>query len=302
MADEHCPITNLFLDWNPIHTDKFRAGDSVPAGTNQLHQLAAPAEEDPTGEISPFAKLISEGKKLQVVFLRASGLRDQDLKHITLALKPDTCLSFNRNLKVLDLSYNKFSGDAILEFQSVFEQNRSLEFLGLAKNGLTTEDILPIFDSFGRVPLPADQVEIYQNELKKRDAIIEKNKKLKQQKKPEEPVPILDLLESETVRDAEGNEQTIWFLQRCPQFQHLNLCLNRIDDEAAAKIEDVLERTPDDFGVTLSGNPMSNPTIAMIHRKLVTLHKKRCQEARAGDAQNSTIMELEDIGQRRCAF
>jgi len=39
--------------------------------------------------------------------------------------------------------------------------------------------VLPILDSFGRVPLPADQVEAYQNELKKRDAIIEKNKKLK---------------------------------------------------------------------------------------------------------------------------
>jgi hypothetical protein len=62
----------------------------------------------------------------------------------------------------------------------------------MAKNGLTTEDVVPILDSFGRVPLPADQVEAYQGELKKRDAIVEKNKKLKQQKKAEEPVPILD--------------------------------------------------------------------------------------------------------------
>ena len=62
----------------------------------------------------------------------------------------------------------------------------------MAKNGLTTEDVVPILDSFGRVPLPADQVEAYQVELKKRDAIVEKNKKLKQQKKAEEPVPILD--------------------------------------------------------------------------------------------------------------
>ena len=111
------------------------------------------------------------------------------------------------------------------------------------------------------MPLPADQVEPYQAELKKRDVIIEKNKKLRQQKKPEEPVPILDSLESEQSRDAEGNEVTNWFLLRCPQFKHLNFCLNRIDDEIAAKIEDVLMRTPDDFGFTLSGNPMSNPVI-----------------------------------------
>ena len=67
-----------------------------------------------------------------------------------LALKPDTNLAMNRNLKVLDLSYNNFSGSTVQEFQSVFEQNRSLEFLGLAKNRLTTEDILPILDSFKR--------------------------------------------------------------------------------------------------------------------------------------------------------
>ena len=85
----------------------------------------------------------------------------------------------NRNLKVLDLSYNNFSGSVIQEMSSVFEQNRSLEFLGLAKNKLTSDDLLPILDCFGKVPLPADQVEAYQGELKKRDTIIEKNKKLK---------------------------------------------------------------------------------------------------------------------------
>ena len=78
-----------------------------------------------------------------------------------LALKPDTSLAMNRNLKVLDISYNNFSSGAIQEFTSVFEQNRSLEFLGLAKNKLSTEDVLPILDCFGRIPLPADQVEAY---------------------------------------------------------------------------------------------------------------------------------------------
>ncbi len=168
--------------------------------------------------------------------------------------------------------------------------------MGLAKNNLTTEDVMPILDSFGRVALPADQVEAYQGELKKRDAIVEKNKKLKQQKKAEEPVPILDQLDSEIVRDGDGNETTNWFLLRCPQFKHVNLCLNKIDDEMAAKIEDVLVRTPDDFGFTLSGCPISNPVISKIHRAVSNLHKQRCTDARAADATNSSIMELEDIG------
>lgn len=48
--------------------------------------------------------------------MRASGLKDIDLQHIMLALKPDTNLAMNRNLKVLDLSYNNFSGPIVQEF------------------------------------------------------------------------------------------------------------------------------------------------------------------------------------------
>ena len=216
------------------------------------------------------------------------------MQQIMLALKPDTSLAMNRNLKVLDLSYNEFSGQTVREFQSVFEQNRSLEFLGLAKNRLTSEDVMPLLDCFGRVAFPADQVETYQGELKKRDAIIEKNKKLKSQKKAEEPVPIMDNLESEISRDAEGNETTNWYLLRCPQFKHLNLCLNCIDDSVAEKIEDVLLRTPDDFGFTLSGNQIPFAAISQIHRKVTTLHKQRCNDARAADPA-TPVVEMEDI-------
>lgn len=90
--------------------------------------------------------------------------------------------------------------------------------------------------------------------MKKRDAIIDKNKKLKASKKPEEPVPIMDALESEPGRDAEGNEVTNYFLLKCPQFKHLNFCLNKIGDDSAKIIEKVLIQTPDDFGITLAGN------------------------------------------------
>ena len=215
LTEDNCPITNLFLDWNPIYTEEFKAGDSVPHGTNQLYQTAEPVEGEPE-EFSPYAKLISEAKKLQVLFLRACCLTDKDLNHITMALKPETGLKMNNNLKVLDLSYNKFSGQAVEQFVSVFEQNRNLEFLGLAKNNLATQDVLPLLNCFGKVPFPADQVETYQAEIKKRDGIIEKNKKLKQQKKAEEPVPILDAIESEIVKDADGNDVTNWYMLKCP--------------------------------------------------------------------------------------
>ncbi len=63
----------------------------------------------------------------------------------------------NKSLKVLDLSYNQFSGKAVSqEFSAVFESNRTLEYVGLAKNNLETADVLPMLKSFGRHPYPSD--------------------------------------------------------------------------------------------------------------------------------------------------
>jgi len=112
LADDHCPIANLFLDWNPIYTDDFKAGDSVPFGSNAFYQPPAVAEGE-TEPLSQFARLISESKKLQVLFLRASGLKDKDLRDICYVLKPDSGHAMNKSLKVLDLSYNDFSGEAV---------------------------------------------------------------------------------------------------------------------------------------------------------------------------------------------
>jgi Ran GTPase-activating protein (RanGAP) involved in mRNA processing and transport len=64
----------------------------------------------------------------------------------------------NRNLKVLDLSSNQFSGEVVRELASVFDINRNLEFVGLAKNNLTTEDVLPLLKCFGRQVFPQEKV------------------------------------------------------------------------------------------------------------------------------------------------
>lgn len=148
LSEDNCPVANLFFDWNPLYGEDYvtsRGFDNVPY---------QPAEDEP----SLFAKLISDAKKLQVLFLRASGLNDKDLKAICHVLKPEAGLQMNRNLKVLDISYNQFSGEAVRELASVFEINRNLEFVGLAKNNLTNDDVLPLLSCFGKIPFPAEKV------------------------------------------------------------------------------------------------------------------------------------------------
>lgn len=135
-------------------------------------------------------------------------MKDRDLAQICNVLKPSYGPGQNKTLKVLDLSYNHFNGESITEFVNVLETNRTLEYLGLAKNGLTTEAVRPLLQCMGKVEFSNDQVDAHQEKIKQRNIVIEKNKKLRTQKKPEEPVPIIDNLEQAHSRDSEGNEVT----------------------------------------------------------------------------------------------
>jgi hypothetical protein len=116
--------------------------------------------------------------------MRCSGLTDADMAQICVSLKT------NSSIKVLDISSNKnLSVEATYGMCDVMTANRALEYIGMSKLNLVSENIVPFFEGIGRFPFPEDQVENQLAELKKRDAVIEKNKKLKASKKPEEPVP-----------------------------------------------------------------------------------------------------------------
>ncbi len=135
ISADNCPIQNLFIDWNPIYTDPFKSGP-VSEGTNKLWR---PSDET---QMSPFAQLVRDAKKLQVLFLRHSGLTDHDLVQICRALSNEAGAMQNKTLKVLDVSHNEFTGKVVSQgFKQVFETNRTLEYVGLAKNNLVTADV-----------------------------------------------------------------------------------------------------------------------------------------------------------------
>lgn len=200
--------------------------------------------------------------------MRSSGLTDADMSQICVSLKT------NSSIKVLDISSNReLTVESAYGLCDVMTANRALEYLGMSKLNLAGENVVPIFEGIGRFPFPAEEVENQLAELKKRDAIIEKNKKLKASKKAEEPVPQLDNIEQITKKNEEGEEVQEWVTIKNPQFKHLNICMNNIEDDVVEALQAVLERTTDDFGVTISSNKLTEPVIEELHQKIRDLHK-----------------------------
>jgi Ran GTPase-activating protein (RanGAP) involved in mRNA processing and transport len=78
---------------------------------------------------------VQKSTKLQVLFLRANNIQDDDVKQICHALRPDPANPnfANKVLKVLDLSYNPITKKCLNFFAEMMETNRTLEYLGLAK-------------------------------------------------------------------------------------------------------------------------------------------------------------------------
>lgn len=207
------------------------------------------------------------------------------MTHICASLKT------NGTIKVLDISSNpNLEGDYLAQIQDTMTANRSLEYLGLSKLNLTSEMVTPLFDMIGRFPFPEDQVENQLAELKKRDVIIEKNKKLKASKKAEEPVPQLDNIEQITRKTEEGEEIQEWVTVKNPQFKHLNLCMNQLDDDLEELLGTVLGRSSDEFGITVSSNKLTDEVIQKLHEKIQNLHKGNIelQQAAAEAEGNST--------------
>ena len=112
---------------------------------------------------------------MQVLFIRACQLTENDLNAIAEAMKANACI------RVFDISSN-LTLDPAKTIECVAEMvsgNRSIEYLGLSKLALETASVKPLFNNIGRFLFEGD-VEERQKDLKARDAIVEKNKKLKQ--------------------------------------------------------------------------------------------------------------------------
>lgn len=239
-------IQTVFFDWNPLYKENFR---TLPKGEDPIYTRA---DDEP----SRFVKFVNHDSKIKILFLRGNQLKDSDVKQMCDALKE------NHLLKVIDISYNNITSKSVTYFKELTDLNKSLEFIGLAKNNLTIEDVQPLLDCIGKTPFPEEDADAHIKKMKERDAIIEKNKKLKASKKPEEPVPLID--------DIEQLDDGSWVMVKNGQLRHINLCMNPIGNDSKQVILDLLKRTPTEFSITLSGTQMTKDVIEEIQSELNT--------------------------------
>ena len=57
----------------------------------------------------------------------------------------------------------------------------------------------------------------------------------------------------------------MWVTIKCAQFKHFNLCMNELDDDFEPELNKILDRTGDDFGLTVSSNKLSDGIIEKLH-------------------------------------
>ena len=83
-------------------------------------------------------------------------------------------------LKSLDLYGNKLTPAIIEDISKFVEESKTIEFLGLSKNGFNTEDCLSkLLGAIGEIPLSEEQYEQHKVKEKERDEVLERNKKRK---------------------------------------------------------------------------------------------------------------------------
>eukprot|EP00826_Nyctotherus_ovalis_P008632 TRINITY_DN12242_c0_g1_i3.p2 TRINITY_DN12242_c0_g1~~TRINITY_DN12242_c0_g1_i3.p2 ORF type:complete len:181 (-),score=70.65 TRINITY_DN12242_c0_g1_i3:89-631(-) len=154
----------------------------------------------------------------------------------------------NNTLKCLDLSMNKLQAEGIKLLAKAVRKNTSLELLGVGSMDLTIEELEPLLMEFGRVRITEEEGKELEAKIAARDAIVEKNKKVKGKK--QEPVPVVNSLE----KDDDNNYYEI----RKPNFKQLSIGYNKLDESALEALDKLMERTSEKLVVTVPSKYLDN--------------------------------------------
>jgi len=191
-----------------------------------------------------------DNNKIANLYLRSNDITDEMVEQIAKKIKVST------SLLAFDISKNKITGKSILSLCDALDRNRSLQYLGLAMNELTGTDVMPLLNALGSNSFPQENSEEQLKKMKDRDAIIEKNKKLKGKK--EEPVPFVENI---------VNQDGVWIIQKNLELKQLNLGLNNFDDSVQEFVDKMLTKTPSTFSMFVSGKALSKDLMKTLSTK-----------------------------------
>lgn len=184
------------------------------------------------------------------LYLRSNNIDDAMVEQIAKKVKTST------TLLALDLSKNNLTKKSVVALCEALDRNRSLQYLGLQMNSLIGSDVEGFVNVLGNEPFAPENVEEQLKKMKDRDAIIEKNKKLKGKK--EEPVPYVENI---------VQVDTKWILQKNLELKMLNLDLNKFDDSIKDFIDKLLSKTTDAFKLSIGSKKISKDLIKALTTK-----------------------------------
>jgi len=177
-----------------------------------------------------FIVKLSLSPKIEALCLRGNFLGDENAKVFFENLKT------NNSLKVLNFFKNNLTSESITVFCEMLIENKKLEEINLGGNSFTNEDLKSIKNCIGKIQLSPEDVEDYLKRQKEREAIVEKNKKLKAAKKPEDPVPPIE----EVVQQGE-----LYFIMKNTKLRTLNIMQNNFTEECYETVIQMLDLNPD---------------------------------------------------------
>ena len=173
---------------------------------------------------------LSTSTKIEALCLRGNFIGDENAKIFFENMKN------NQSLKILNLYKNNLSSEIMKTFCEMLEINKKLEEINLGGNNLKDEDLVMIKNSLGKIELNSEEIESYLRRFKDREVILEKNKKLKAGKKPEEAVPYIE----EVLQQGES-----YFLMKNTKLRSFNLMQNSFTEECFDTIIAILELNQD---------------------------------------------------------
>jgi hypothetical protein len=173
---------------------------------------------------------LATSQKIEALCLRGNNLGDEAALIIFEHLKT------NNVLRILNLYLNNLGSKTMESLCQLLNQNKKLDDLNLGRNCFNDNDLMLLKQFIGKIPMSQEDIENHNKKLKDRDAIIEKNKKLKIQKKPEEPLPVIP-----DVENIDGH----FFIMKNTKLRNLNLIQNNFTSDCFGCLCEILDNNPE---------------------------------------------------------